>query len=186
MRVPRKWMALKGGPRPGRCSSQYPGKKTSRTVPWGELERRAKGRPEPPVLQILVEVAIIQAFILEVRRGVGFLDNRSCSRVSRSLGSGVRTSQQVWSSAREWCPPLPSVPKYTPSLSGGMHCLGVGEGEDAWLGGVRGVPITPQTLVVFLSHSAPHPARHSLTQVTSRKGRRLIFLRHTSPPYRPG
>jgi len=46
------------------------------------------------VLQILVEVAIIQAFILEVRRGVSFLDNRNSSRVSRSLASGVRTSQE--------------------------------------------------------------------------------------------
>jgi len=63
-------------------------------VPWGELERRAKGRPEPPALQILVEVAIIQAFILEVRCGVSFLDNRNSSRVSRSLASGVRTSQE--------------------------------------------------------------------------------------------
>lgn len=41
------------------------------------------------MLQILVEVAIIQAFILEVRSGVGFLGNCIKPRVSRSLASGV-------------------------------------------------------------------------------------------------
>jgi hypothetical protein len=67
------------GPIPGRV---YPNnlRDLSRKGAPVRSECPPKGGHEPPALQILVEVAITQAIILGVRRGVGFLGKQHLSQ----------------------------------------------------------------------------------------------------------